>query len=320
MKIENLAFQGIGLHATSYIGAIQYLQEKDKLKHIKAVIGSSSGSLFALFVVLGLCHSDIEDIILTWAENKSLLDLNILTLPKIVNNFISSNALFSGKELEKQIGIVLKKYTSKSRITFQELYDKTGKEFIVCGANLSKSETTYFSHTTDPEMYVKHAVRISMSFPYLYSHVMYKGDVYTDGGTFGTLPLKYWDVHGEIINKNTLGIMVEREGVQSNRGDLETVDKFSKALFGGLLDEVSSKLYEYYDKEQNKWVLDSRVIKIKLKQSVASNLSSDLNTRDYKSFTCSGYRAVKAYFEPNVVVSDSQLTFERTDKCKCMIL
>jgi predicted acylesterase/phospholipase RssA len=322
MKIENLAFQGVGLHATSYIGALRYLQEKDKLNDLKAVIGSSSGSLFALFVVLGLTYSDIEDIILRWSENKSLLELNFFKLPEIMYNFISSNALFSGEELEKQIGLVLRKHTGRARVTFQDLYEQTGKEFVVCGVNLSKRKTTYFSYKTDPKMHVKHAVRISMSFPYLYSHVRYNGDIYTDGGTFGTLALKHWDLHGEKVNKNTLGIMVNKDEKHSNLRDLAKFDQFSKALFEGLLDEVSSKLYEYYDKKLNKWVLDSRVVQIKLNASTAGTLSSDMDKSEYNYFVDCGYRAVKLYFEPNVNLGDIpvQRKMIKVKERKCTIL
>ena len=43
--IENLVFSGAGVKIYSLIGFVKYLNEKDLLKNIKCLIGTSSGSL-----------------------------------------------------------------------------------------------------------------------------------------------------------------------------------------------------------------------------------------------------------------------------------
>jgi len=295
-KIKNIAFQGVGGHSLAYVGSIQYLQENNMLVDLKSVIGSSSGAIIALFVAMGMRYDEISQFIMNNVDEMPNPLKLIGNLPSTMRRFVTKSGLDSGDDLEKKIGLILRKHTGKARITFKELYVQTGIELIICGTNLSKSETTYFSHKNDPKMYVKTAIRISIAYPMLFSYVKYNGDIYTDGGTFGTLSLKHWDQRGVEVNPQTLGIMVQSSD-QDTRKEINNIIDFNKALFDGMLKELSEKQYQYYDASTNQWIVDKRVVQIKLDPMYQNVFDCDLIKENYNEFISIGYDAMVDYFK-----------------------
>ncbi|NGX31515.1 MAG: hypothetical protein K940chlam8_00886 [Chlamydiae bacterium] len=58
---ENLVFKGGGAKGLAYIGVIKALEEKDWLKDIKRIAGTSAGAITAAFVALGMDSKQMED-------------------------------------------------------------------------------------------------------------------------------------------------------------------------------------------------------------------------------------------------------------------
>ena len=63
LEINNLAFAGGGVKVIAYAGALKALKEKDCLKNIQKVVGTSGGAIAALCIALGYQPEEIEDIL-----------------------------------------------------------------------------------------------------------------------------------------------------------------------------------------------------------------------------------------------------------------
>jgi NTE family protein len=61
--MKNIAFSGGGIKGLAYIGVLKCIEEKG-IK-IKAASGTSAGSIFALFSVLGLKYKQVRNIFYT---------------------------------------------------------------------------------------------------------------------------------------------------------------------------------------------------------------------------------------------------------------
>lgn len=62
MEINNLVFEGGGILGISYLGALDYLYQNDKLQSVKRTAGTSSGALTACITGLNLPFKDIKNI------------------------------------------------------------------------------------------------------------------------------------------------------------------------------------------------------------------------------------------------------------------
>ena len=62
---SNIVFSGGAVKGSSFIGCLMYLEEQDLLKNFKNILGSSSGSIMALFVVLSYNSHEIQRFIET---------------------------------------------------------------------------------------------------------------------------------------------------------------------------------------------------------------------------------------------------------------
>lgn len=61
--IENLVFEGAGIQGIAYSGAIKELENRDLLKDVKRVGGTSAGAITALALSLHYSADEISDLI-----------------------------------------------------------------------------------------------------------------------------------------------------------------------------------------------------------------------------------------------------------------
>ncbi|KAL8586395.1 hypothetical protein ACOMHN_023010 [Nucella lapillus] len=97
-------------------------------------------------------------------------------------------------------GSRLEKKTGNPDITFQQLYHKTGRELCIVVTNLSQMSAEYCHPKTTPDMPIRLAVRMSLSFPVMFSAVKSaatknygKHDVFVDGGVLSNYPIDCFD-------------------------------------------------------------------------------------------------------------------------------
>lgn len=143
-------------------------------------------------------------------------------LEHYILNLIIDKGLFPGFKIREFFTMVMNKHfvdkikensqnstiPDGSILTFQQLYDYTGIEFIVAGTNISTHKPEYFSYKHTPDFPVVEAVAISMNVPFAYKPIKIEGNVngsqdekynkryqglWMDGGTLNNLPMHAFD-------------------------------------------------------------------------------------------------------------------------------
>jgi hypothetical protein len=195
MIYDTLCLSSGGIYGLAYIGALDYLIEEKifDFKNIKKYIGTSIGSLVLFLLVIGYSVKEINNIIINLNFNKLQSELNI---ESILENFGINN----GNKVVYMLKFFLKKKLNIDDITFNELYLKYHKEFIVIGTNFSKGEEAIFNYINTPDMSIITAVRISISIPIVFTPVLYNHEYYVDGGLTNIFPINHCN------QETTLGI------------------------------------------------------------------------------------------------------------------
>jgi predicted acylesterase/phospholipase RssA len=122
-----------------------------------------------------------------------------------VFNVLNTYGINSGTLIERLISDALMQKIGVGDITFVDLAKHTGKNLVVCVANVSKERDEYWSVDTTPTVSVIKAVRASCSLPFIFTPVHHKGDVYVDGGMYNHFPIGYFkegqmaDVVGVVV-------------------------------------------------------------------------------------------------------------------------
>ena len=104
--LENLVLGGCQLKGLAYIGVIRHLEELNLIKDIKNICGVSSGSIFALGIILGFSSLELEEITM----GLSLDDLksnNTKNVFKLFENY----GFDDGSQFVKLFKIILEKKT-----------------------------------------------------------------------------------------------------------------------------------------------------------------------------------------------------------------
>ena len=253
IKLENvrkLVFGGGFLKGYGLLGCMKYLFEKDIVKNIDTYIGSSVGAFVLMFLVLGYNQEEIEDLIYTYDFHK----FENFTMENILN-FNMNFGVDDGIKFVQFIKNAIYFKTKNYYITFKQLYELTGKRFIVTGTNIELRTCEYFSHLTTPDMPVWLAVRISTSFPFFFNKVEYNGINYIDGAASSNCSIEYIeDVLKETIDDTLCVILrslndleyksTDNENGKEKRGENLNDDRESYSFYNYLLDVFSSLRYQ----------------------------------------------------------------------------
>lgn len=210
MEIHYLAFEGGGTRTFSYVGALQILNKLKLLDNIKGTAGTSAGSLFALFLNIGLTVEQIVEIVYSTNWDIILKGGNDYIVSRIIR-FIIYYGEYNGNYIENTIKKLLIKYVGKD-MTFLELYNYNNKDLIVIASNITKGKPIFFSHKTTPHIKVSLAMRASMACPFIYCPVKINGDLYNDGGYLIDYPyLSFEMVLGINSYDNVFGLKLKSE-------------------------------------------------------------------------------------------------------------
>ena len=195
--IDTLVFSGGGIKIVYYMGILKYLEEKNMIKDINTLIGSSCGSIFSLLIILGFNSEELYKIIINLELNKIINEYDII-------NFLDNYGVCSSDNIINIIKIIIKnklKIDDTSNLTFTELYKLNKKKIIIVGTNITDNKSEYFSVDTCPNMNILDAIRISINIPFFFNKIKYNDKYYIDGGVLNDYPINYSD-----NLDNTLGI------------------------------------------------------------------------------------------------------------------
>lgn len=203
---ENLVLSGGAVHGICYVGAAAQLEligiDFDKINNYA---GASIGSLVVAVLACGGNSKTLEKILFNTDLSK-IIGINWF-LPVDAYHLVNEYGISTGDVFYKWLGEIFCDLTHDPDITFSELWATKKKNLVIVGTDLDSGVTRQYNHESSPMMPIRSAVRISASYPGLFTAVFDEDNhVLVDGGLLDNFPIDIFDVDG--INPRTLGIVL----------------------------------------------------------------------------------------------------------------
>lgn len=248
--IRNLVFEGGGVRGIAYVGALKVLQEQGIMNNVKRFCGTSAGAITAWLA----CYykDDLAEIesIQRRTNFKEFADDDWGVIMD-VHRLLKKYGWHKGDKFYQWVQGITRQRFGKDNITFHQLFEKTGRELLVTGCNVSKGRTMRFSKEHTPELFVERALRISMSIPLYFSAIFIHDenvdsfgniignpeidkdidkdrDVFVDGGVLDNYPIQFFDDPPYVNNPLEGEIIVDIQG--------RTPPHYNKSTLGFRLD------------------------------------------------------------------------------------
>ena len=184
-KKKILLFSGGGIKGLVYPRVIKALEELNMIKNIEVFVGTSIGSLVIAMFLLGYSSLEMEHFLINF-DISSLKSIDFLI-------FLKEYGLDKGDKMEFLIRRLIEAKNLSKEITLMDLYKITGVEFIVTTVNLNRLNISYMSYKNHPDLPLIKAIRMSISIPFFYTPVKYKGELYVDGACIDNYPISLFE-------------------------------------------------------------------------------------------------------------------------------
>lgn len=228
---------GGAIKSLSAIGSIAYLEEVQLVQNLKHFVGTSAGSIICLFIVLGYSAQDIVRFINDNIVKDEVANVNIEDLFGIMDNY----GLNLGRNLEIFLSNVIYEKMKVKDVSFLDLAKHTGKDLVVCVANLSKEKEEFWSVDTVPNMSVLKAIRTSCSLPILFTPMKHNGDLYLDGGLYNNFPIDYFTKSLSNM-KDIIGINIVSTSKETINTFVDYITKVFQTVINRLTKEYTNEL------------------------------------------------------------------------------
>ena len=206
---KNLALEGGGVRGLAYAGALEVLEQKNILKNVERVAGSSAGAIAGLMISLGYNSKEIDSILQTLKIQEFNDGKDIFGKIKRIKK---EYGVYRGEKFEKWLGQLIFYKTGDTNTTFlqlHQLHEKNNefKDFYCTGTNISMQRLEILSWEKWPQMKLKTAVHISGCIPFYFKPVpvdsagnevslkdtLSKYNLYVDGGMLCNYPVNMFD-------------------------------------------------------------------------------------------------------------------------------
>lgn len=211
---DTLVLSGNSTNAIVTLGALQYLTDHGHIKDIKNYIGTSSGAILSLLLLIG--YQPIE--ILTY--------LCIEKAYKKMGQFNISNMILMGKSLMsfepiKSVleQLIVEKIGYMPTMRTVERLNGGDKKLVFTTYNLTDDQREYISSETHPDLPVIHGLRMSSTFPLVFEPYMYDEKEYLDGGLVDNFAIEY----GERMGDRCLGVLTSNPQHKCNPRDFGNI-------------------------------------------------------------------------------------------------
>lgn len=216
--------EGGGVRGIAYVGAIQALEEENKLTEIRNIAGTSVGAITATFLCIGYTSEELREE-LSSVKLQQFNDGRGIFIGGI-HRTTTRYGWYRGEKLTNWINKLIEKKTNISDLTFAQLKAMSDtnhlyKNLFVAATNLTQQRTQILSFSNFPEMRIADAVRISASIPLYYSAIFVDADgniydappknvtvdVLADGGFLANYPIQVFDNSFKI--DQTIGLRLD---------------------------------------------------------------------------------------------------------------
>ncbi len=189
---RNLVFEGGGVKGIAYVGAMDELDKRGILKHIKRVGGTSAGAINATLFALGLSNEETKEALMRLEFRKFKDDDNGILRDAL--RLLRKFGWYKGDFFENWIAGYIADKLGDATATFADLQKSRHIELYVYSTNLSTNFGEIYSPEDTPDEPIAKAVRKSMSIPLFFQAVRdARDDVLVDGGVLNNYPVKLFD-------------------------------------------------------------------------------------------------------------------------------
>ena len=226
--LTHIAICGGGVSGIKFCGSLKYLERQAYLTDVTCFLGTSIGSIIAMFLTYTSIDQVIENLKSFKSFNSNDIDLKLL---------FTEFGIFSKKEfilsLEK---IIYQDFDSVPSLL--ELYNHSKKELIISAYNLDKNNLEYFSYKSHPHVLVTKAISLSINLLFMFEKEVFENNTYIDPGPINNISWEYFD---NVSKSNKLGIYLAANRLATGSND--TFINYSINVLKSIYDQVGV-LYE----------------------------------------------------------------------------
>lgn len=146
----------------------------------------------------------------------------------------SNHGVYGIKEFSEMLRPALQGKDIPVNITFQEFYDRTGKEIHFMVTELNKFQMIDFSYKTHPNHSVVEACYMSCCYPFGFTPIYRDGCCYLDGGIINDYPVNECIRQQKCNIKEILGVRMHWERKPANLTDKSSLIQFISTFFNQL--------------------------------------------------------------------------------------
>jgi predicted acylesterase/phospholipase RssA len=221
MTIKHLVISGGGPMGFQFIGALQYLNEKQfwKIEDIQSIYATSIGSIIAVFLSLKYDWETINKYIIErpWHEIFTLSGKQILEA-------YYNKGLYGKKIFELILKPILEAKDLSLSVTLKELYEFTNIDLHIFTFELNSFKIVQLNYKSNPDLLLIDAIYMSSSIPGIFMPKCLNNECYIDGALMANYPLSFCLENGIEIEDEILGIRysyITDEKIQSeNMNDI----------------------------------------------------------------------------------------------------
>ncbi len=276
----NLVFQGGGIRALAYLGALAVIEDANILAQIERVGGASAGAMLAALVSMRLPVENIVEVMRTFdygrlpASRSHYSDDHNLPVAMIerglgqlqervaaVNRFVTRFGLYKTDYPYNWLQEMVARFNhGNGRATFADFRAAGYRDLFIVATNVSKHTTEIFTADSTPNVAVADALLMSQTIPLFFESLQFdglqfgRGDYYADGGILLNYPLQIfdepafaennrWYVNG--VNWQTLGCRVYTPATNLRKPEpVRNIWTYTQHVIEGLM-EAQSVAFEH---------------------------------------------------------------------------
>lgn len=286
MIYENIVFEGGGVRGLAYIGALRRLNELDKLKYIKKVIGTSIGSIFATITTFACTDDELNECAQILCSGLKTINDGFMTE---VKNLVEKMGIHSNLFIYDGINKFLAQKTGINNITFEKLFEETKIELTIVGTCLTSRTTEYFNYKTYPNMEVAKAIQISTAIPIFFNVVEWDNRKWVDGGVVENFPIEYFDEDSGKYNDKTLGLYLLGDCEKKQTYEINNIYDLLNGIENIQLDD---NIRQSISKENKRNIIFINTGKI-------SSIDLEISKENQQFLINNGYNCTNEYFAKN---------------------